>query len=191
MKQDLQVRELDGVEIPAAGTWDIDGSHTEVGFNVRHLMITKVRGGFAAASGTIEVGDDALASSVDVRIDAASINTNDAKRDEHLRSADFLDVANHPDLHFVGGTVRKTGKRTFALDGALTIRGVTLPVTLDVTYNGLAGDPWGGQRAAFTASTEIDREAFGLTWNQALETGGVLVGKVVKIELEIQAIKKA
>lgn len=191
MQQDLQVRELNGVEIPTAGTWDIDPSHTEVGFIVRHLMIAKVRGGFAAASGTIEVGDDALASSVDVRIDAASINTNDAKRDEHLRSADFLDVANHPELHFAGTTVRKTGDRTFALDGTLTIRGVTLPVTLDVTYNGLAGDPWGGQRAAFTARTEIDREAFGLTWNQALETGGVVVGKTVKIELEIEAVKKA
>jgi polyisoprenoid-binding protein YceI len=190
MSGTLQVRTLDGVEIPEAGTWEIDGAHSLVGFTVRHLMIAKVRGAFTRFSGSIEIGEDALASSVDVRIDAASIDTNEQGRDEHLRSPDFFDVEKHPEWRFVATGVRKTGARTFDLDGTLTIRDVTRPVTLHAEYNGVAADPWGGRRAAFTASTEIDREEFGLTWNQALEAGGVLVGKVVKIQLEIEAVKQ-
>lgn len=191
MSQVLKERTLDGVEIPAAGSWEIDATHSQVGFTVRHLMIAKVRGRFAGFAGTIEVGDDPLASSVEVRIDASSITTSEDKRDAHLRSADFFDVESHPELVFRGTTVRKTGKRTFALDGTLTIKDVTKPVTLEAELDGIGADPWGGERVAFTARTEIDREEFGLTWNQALETGGVLVGKTVKIELEVEAVKKA
>lgn len=191
MSKVLNERTLDGVEIPAAGSWEIDAVHSQVGFTVRHLMIAKVRGRFTGFSGTLEVGSDPLASSVQVRIDASSITTSEDKRDAHLRSPDFFDVESHPELLFTGTTVRKTGKRTFALDGELTIRGTTLPVTLEAELEGIAADPWGGERVAFTARTEIDRDDFGLGWNQVLETGGVLVGKTVKIELEIEAVKAA
>lgn len=186
-----QIRTLGGVEIPAAGTWAIDASHSVVGFTARHLMIAKVRGRFQGFNGTIEVGEDPLASKVDVVIDAASVTTAEDKRDAHLRSPDFFDVETYPELRFRGTTVRPTGARTFALDGELTIRDTTRPVTLEAEYDGLAADPWGGQRVAFTARTEIDREEYGLTWNQALEAGGVLVGKTVKIELEVEAVKQA
>lgn len=182
-------RTLDGVEIPAPGTWEIDPAHTLVGFTVRHLMVAKVKGRFGAFAGTIRVGDEPDGSTVEVTIDAASIDTREEKRDAHLRSPDFLDVERHPTLRFVGTELERTGERTFRLPGELTIRGVTRPVVLDVEYQGLTADPWGNTRAVFSATTEIDREGFGLTWNQALETGGVLVGKQVKIELEIEAVR--
>lgn len=183
-------RTLEGVEAPAVGTWEIDPSHSLVGFTARHLMVAKVRGRFGSFSGTIEIAEQPEDSSASVTLDAASIDTRDEKRDEHLRSPDFLDVANHPSLTFRSTGFRQTGKTSFELPGELTIRGVTKPVTLQAEYEGLTPDPWGNTRAVFTASTEIDREDWGLTWNVALETGGVLVGKIVKIELEVQAVHK-
>lgn len=185
------VRVLDGVEIPAAGTWEIDPSHSNVGFIVRHLVVSKVRGQFATFAGTITVGQTPEQSSVSVTIDAASVNTRDERRDGHLRSPDFFDVEKHPEWTFDSTGFVQTGPTSFDLPGNLTIHGITKPVTLKATFDGLVGDPWGGTRAAFTATTEIDREAFDLTWNQALEAGGVMVGKTVKIELEIQAVLKA
>lgn len=185
------VRVLDGVEIPAAGTWEIDPSHSNVGFIVRHLVVSKVRGQFATFAGAITVGQTPEQSSVSVTIDAASVNTRDERRDGHLRSPDFFDVEKHPEWTFDSTGFVQTGPASFDLPGNLTIHGITKPVTLKATFDGLVGDPWGGTRAAFTATTEIDREAFDLTWNQALEAGGVMVGKTVKIELEIQAVLKA
>ncbi len=184
-------RNLEGVDVPAPGIWEIDPSHSVAGFSVRHLMVAKVRGRFGSFAGTIHVAEQPEDSYADVTIDAASIDTADEKRDAHLRSPDFFDVENHPTLHFRSTGFRRTGTTTFELPGELTIRGVTRPVTLDVEYSGITPDLWGGTRAAFTATTEIDREAWGLTWNQTLETGGVLVGKTVKIELEVQAAHKS
>lgn len=186
----IATRTLDGVQIPVAGTWEIDPSHSDVGFVVRHLVVSKVRGLFSSFAGAITVGETPEASSVSVTIDAASVNTRDERRDGHLRSPDFFDVENHPVWTFDSTGFVQTGPTTFDLPGNLTIRGVTKPVTLKTEFGGLTGDPWGGTRAAFTATTELDREAFGLTWNQALEAGGVMVGKTVKIELEIQAVLK-
>lgn len=175
--------------LPAAGTYTIDAAHSTVEAVARHLMVTKVRARFALASGTVEVGDEVETSKVDVEIDAASVDSGDTSRDEHLRSEDFLDVANHPTIRFVSeGAVHVKGDR-WKIPGQLTIRGVTEPVTLEATYNGLATDPWGGSVAAFSAETEIDREAFDITWNQTLEAGGVLVSKKVKIEIDLQLVK--
>ncbi|NNK90981.1 MAG: YceI family protein [Acidimicrobiia bacterium] len=173
---------------PEIGTWAIDPTHTTVGFTVRHLMAAKVRGSFKAFSGTITIGDTPEASSVTVSIDAASIDTGVVDRDGHLRSPDFLDVETFPSLEFVSTGVRANGDG-YHVDGELTVRGVAKPVTLDLDYLGLMTDPWGNDKAMFSAVTEIDREQWGLTWNQALETGGWLVGKKVTIELEVQAAK--
>ncbi len=171
---------------PEPGTWAIDPAHTVVGFNARHLMVAKVRGSFTTFDGTIHIDDDPAASSVEVTIDAASIDTGVADRDAHLRSPDFLDVENHPTIEFRSTAVRADGDG-YQVHGDLTIRGTTRPVTLDMEYLGLARDPWGNDKAMFTATTKIDREDWGLSWNQALETGGLLVGKQVTIELEVQA----
>jgi polyisoprenoid-binding protein YceI len=183
-------RKVSELQLPTPGTWDIDQAHSNVGFVARHLMVAKVRGGFSAFSGNVTIGERPEDSSVTATIDAASIVTGDEMRDGHLRSPDFLDVEKYPTLEFRTTRVRQTGESTLQAEGELTIRGVTRPVTLDVEYLGLAMDPFGNEHAAFSATTEIDREEWGITWNKALETGGVLVGKRVKIELDIQAIRK-
>jgi polyisoprenoid-binding protein YceI len=185
----IQTRTVEGVELPAAGTWHIDASHSGVSFSARHLMVAKVRGRFGSFQGAVNIGDVADDSSVAVTIDAASIDTRDEKRDAHLRSGDFLDVENHPTLSFTSTGFTRTGESTFQLPGDLSIRGVTKPVVLDVDYEGTTLDPWGNTRAVFSARTQIDREDWGLTWNVALETGGVLVGKIITIELEVEAVK--
>ncbi len=189
MTNELAVRTIEGIEAPAPGTWVLDQAHTEIGFVARHLMVAKVRGRFGSFEGTIHVDEDPAQSRVEVSIDAASIDTGTEDRDNHLRSPEFLDVGNHPKLTFRGRGPASNEGRRFKLPGQLTIRGVTREVVLDVTYEGVTEDPWGNARAAFSASTEIDREEFGLTWNQALETGGVLVGNKVRIELDVQAVK--
>ena len=180
-------RVLDGVELPAPGTWVIDPSHSSVEVVARHMMISKVRGRFASFSGRVVVGDQPESSSVEVTIDAASIDTADARRDEHLRAADFLDVANHAEITFRSTSVRPGRRGRWEVTGDLTLRGVTRPVTLDVELEGI-GAAYGGPRVVFSGVTEVDREEFGLTWNMALETGGVLVGRQLKIELSIQAV---
>jgi polyisoprenoid-binding protein YceI len=182
-------RTVDDVEIPVAGTYVIDPSHSHIGFAVRHLMISKVKGRFASFSGTVTVADDPLASAVEVEIDTASIDTRDEQRDGHLRSPDFFDVAQFPTATYRSTGVRQQGGR-WAVDGELTISGVTRPVTLDLTVDGVGGDPWGGTRVGFAARAEVDREDFGLTWNQALETGGVLVGKTITVEIEAEAVRQ-
>ena len=179
---------------PAAGTsaaWQLDPAHTHVEFSVKHLMLARVKGRFAGVTGTVELGADPSASTVDVVIDAASIDTREAKRDAHLRSADFFDVERFPTIAFRSRDVRPTGAGDFSVVGDLTIRDVTREVTLEVTDEGRGTDPWGGERAGFSATAEIDRRDFGLTWNQALEAGGVLVGNEIRISLEVELVKQA
>ena len=172
--------------------WEIDSSHSSLHFSVRHLVIAKVRGAFARWSGTVRVPDgDFSKATVAVTIDASSIETGVADRDGHLKSPDFFDVAQHAELRFVGKRVQPRSGDEIDVIGDLTIRGITREVVLRVEQHGQAKDPWGNVRAAFTATTTIDRKDFGLTWNQALETGGVLVGDRVEIEAEIQAVKQA
>lgn len=171
--------------------WDIDTTHSAITFQVRHMVIAKVHGRFARWTGAVELDPaDLSRSSVEVRIEAASIDTQVADRDAHLRSADFLDVEKHPEITFRSTRVEQ-GAGGLRVVGDLTIRGVTREVVLDTEYAGTAKDPWGNERAGFSARTTIDRKAFGLTWNAALETGGVLVGEKVEIVLEVEAIKKA
>ena len=184
--QDL-TRTVDGAAVPAAGTWIIDGSHTSAEFVVRHLMVAKVRGSFGSVSGTIEVAAEPAGSSVEVVIDTASVSTGDGDRDGHTKSADFFDIENHPEMRFVSTAVRPSGS-SWILDGDLTIKDITKPVTLEFDFVGLAIDPWGNQKAAFSATTTINREDWDLNWNVALETGGFLVSKKVNIEIEMQAV---
>ena len=184
-------RTWNGLTIPAPGTFALDPAHTRVGFVARHLMVSKVRGAFTKVSGEIVVGEDPAQSSVVAVIDAASIDSGVADRDAHLRSPDFLEVEAYPTLIFRStGVIIGTGGE-FRLAGELTVRGVTRPVELDVEFEGVARSPWGQEVIGFTAVTEIDREDFGLTWNQALETGGVLVGRKVKIEISAEATRQA
>lgn len=176
-------------QLPKTGTWTIDPSHSTVEFVAKHLVVSKVRGRFGAFSGTIEVTDPIEASRVDVSIDAASITTGDADRDGHVKGGDFLDVETFPHLTFRSTGVHHRRGDTWTIPGELTIRDVTRAVELTVEYLGILTDPWGNDKAVFSASTEIDREAFGVTWNQALEAGGVLVGRTVKVELEVQLLQ--
>jgi polyisoprenoid-binding protein YceI len=174
----------------ALETYNFDPTHSTVGFTVRHMVVSKVRGRFAKWGGTLAFDDqDPSRSQVSVSIDAASIDTGVADRDAHLRSADFLDVEKFPTLTFQSKSVTKSGADELAVAGDLTLHGVTRPVTLEVSWGALGRDPWGNQRYGFSARTAIDRKEFGLRWNQALETGGVLVSEKVEIELELQALK--
>jgi polyisoprenoid-binding protein YceI len=162
-----------------------------VHFSVRHLVIAKVRGSFGRWSGTIQVPDgDFSKATVSVAIDASSIDTGVADRDKHLKSADFFDVETHPELRFIGKRVQPRSGAEIDVVGDLTIKGITREVILRVEQHGQAKDPWGNVRAAFTAKTTIDRKDFGLTWNQVLETGGVMVGDRVEIEADIEAVKQ-
>ncbi len=174
-----------------ATTWNFDPAHSEITFKVRHMMFSKVSGTFEQWEGDFEFDpDDPASASTQVDIDAASIDTGNDDRDDHLRSADFFDVEGHPRLRFESTGVEKTGDETFTLNGELTIRDATNPVSLDVEYHGKATDPWGNQRVGFTATTKLNRKDWGLTWNQALEAGGVLVGDTVEVELNVQAIQE-
>jgi polyisoprenoid-binding protein YceI len=171
--------------------WEIDSSHSSLHFSVRHLVIAKVRGSFARWSGTVQVPDgDFSRATVGVTIDASSIDTRVADRDTHLKSADFLHAVQHPELRFVGKRVQPRSGDEIDVVGDLTIKGITREVVLHVEQHGQAKDPWGNVRAGFTAKTSIDRKDFGLTWNQVLETGGVMVGDRVEIEAEIEAVKQ-
>ena len=177
---------------PTTGTWSIDPSHTRVGFSAKHAMVATVRGQFAEFSGSLNLdGADPAKSSADVAISAASISTSNEDRDNHLRSGDFLDVETHPQLTFRSNGVRYEGGDDFVMLGDLTIRGTTRPVELAVELEGLATDPFGNERIGFTGQTTISRKDFGLTWNVALEAGGVLVSDKVKITLDVSAIKQA
>ncbi|WP_322815789.1 YceI family protein [Chloroflexus sp.] len=172
-------------------TWVIDASHSMITFSVRHMMISKVRGRFTRFDGTVDFDEqNPTNSKVQVTIDASSIDTRDERRDGHLMSPDFLDVANYPTLTFVSKRVEVIDESHGRIIGDLTIRGVTREVTLDVEYNGQSKSPWGTISAGFSATTKINRKDWGLTWNVALETGGVLVGEEVTIEIEIEIVKQ-
>jgi len=175
---------------PSEGTWTVDAAHTNVGFVARHLMVTKVRGHFTDVDGEVRIGEMPEDSSVEVRIGTASIDSGQPDRDTHLRSPDFLDVEKYPYLTFKSTKVEVTGDNTLKLHGDLTILDATRPVVLDVEYEGLTQHAQFGNRAGFSATAEIDREDWGLTWNMALETGGFLVGKKVKIELDVQLVQQ-
>jgi polyisoprenoid-binding protein YceI len=171
------------------GTWLVDGSHTNVGFTVRHLMVSKVRGRFGSFNGVVTIADNPLESSVEATVDTTSITTNDEGRDQHLRSADFFDVDAHPSMTLRSTRVEARGG-DYLLHADLTVRSITRPVVFELEFDGVEADPWGGTRAGFTATTEISRKEFGLEWNAALETGGVVVGDKVKIEIEAELIRQ-
>ena len=183
-------RQIDGATIPVAGTWAIDPGHTEVAFIGRHFMLTKVRGRFVGVSGVIDLTENPADSGVQVTIDMASVESGAKDRDEHLRSADFFDVENFPTASYRSTSVDWAGTNA-TVSGDLTLVGVSRPVTLDVSFLGAVVDPWGGERAVFSASTEVNREDWGLTWNMALEAGGILVSKKIRLEIEIEAVRQA
>lgn len=173
-------------DIPA-GTWTIDPTHSEVGFTVRHLMVSKVRGNFEKFSGTLTVAEDPLQSSVHVEVDLDSINTREAQRDGHLRSGDFLEVEKYPTMTFESTAMKADGS-SYVVTGDLTIKGTTRPVELDLELNGVGPDPWGGTRAGFSAEAEISRKEFGVDIEMPLDGGGVVVGDKIKVLLEIEAV---
>jgi polyisoprenoid-binding protein YceI len=179
---------------PATGArtqWKLDPTHTSVEFSAKHLMITTVKGRIADVEGTIEIDEkNPKNSSVEAVLKATSIDSRTTQRDDHLRSGDFLNVEKYPDIKFRSTRI-EGGSQEFKLTGDLTIRDVTRPITLDVTFEGQTKDPWGGERAGFSAKGKIDRRDFGLTWNQVLEAGGVAVGNEIKINVEVEAIKVA
>ena len=180
---------VDGVELPAAGTWSIDPGHAEVGFVGRHFGLTRIRGRFTSVEGTVEVAADPAESAIDVVIDMASVESGSSDRDNHLRSADFFDVDNHPTARFRSTTITIDGTRG-TVAGELTIKGIERPVVLDVEYLGHARDPWDNDRAVFAATTTVNREDWGLTWNMVLDSGGLLVSKQIKLEIEIELIRR-
>ena len=177
-----------GVQFPSAGTWVLDPTHTSIEFEARHLMVAKVKGRFGEFAGALHIAADPTQSRTDVTIKAASIDTRTQQRDDHLRSGDFFEVETYPELTFVSTGVQHEDGDAWTISGDLTIRGITRPVTLKTEYNGQMVDPWGKQRAFFSAQTKIDREDWGLTWNAALETGGLMVGKELKLSLEIESV---
>jgi polyisoprenoid-binding protein YceI len=188
---ETSVRTVQGLELPAAGVWEIDPVHSNVSFVVRHLMVSKVRGTFGTFSGTIEVADAPELSKVVGTVDAASIDTGEPNRDAHIRSADFLDVANYPTITFTASGPVKKGDSRFTLTGDLTIRGVTKPVTLDGEYLGVIAHPQMGTRLGLSASGEINKDDFGVSYNAALEAGGFVLGKTIRIEVEVEATLKS
>lgn len=170
------------------GLWHLDPSHSSISFVARHLVVSKVRGTFSTFDGSVTVAPEPSDSTVTVTIAASSVTTGDSGRDEHLRSADFFDASNHPLWQFTSTEVRVVGTEAVVV-GELTIKGVTRPVELDVEFEGTATDPWGNEKASFSARAEVNRKDFGLEWNAALEAGGVLVGEKVKIELDVQLVR--
>jgi polyisoprenoid-binding protein YceI len=190
-EETVTIRTVDGVEYPAVGTYDIDVSHTRLGFAVRHMAVSKVRGGFKDFSGTLELAENPVDSKVNVTIQAVSVDTSDENRDNHLRTNDFFDIENHPTWTFVSTAIRPRTATEWDVDGDLTIRGVTKQVTLDATLEGVVKDPYGNHRVGFSATTSIIRDDFGVSFNGALEAGGVIVSKKVDIDLEIEATYQA
>ena len=184
-------RTVNGVEYPAVGTYDIDPSHTELGFAVRHMAVSKVRGRLSTFSGTLVLAEDPADSKATVTIDATSVDTRDENRDAHLRTNDFFDVENHPTWTFTSTSIKPDGPSEFKVDGDLTIRGVTKPVTLDVSLEGVVKDPYGNHRVGFSASTSINREDFGVAFGAVMEAGGLVVAKKVDIQIELEAVLQA
>ena len=183
-------RVVDGRPVPEAGVWEIDPSHASFEFIARHLM-ARVRGRFPGVSGTARIAEVPEASTLQVEIDASTVDTKDPQRDAHLRSSDFFGVEEHPAITFRSTAVRPgAGETDWEIDGELTIRGVTRPVTVQVEFLGSAIDPWGNRRIGFSGVVpEVNREDWGLTWNAALETGGVLLARTVRLEIEAELVR--
>jgi len=185
------VRVHEGREIPASGTYLIDTSHSSAEFVVRHLGLSKVRGRFTRFSGDIQIADTPEESSVEVDIDVDSVDTSESNRDNHLRGPDFFHVEEHPSMSFKSTSVTPVDDETWEVGGLLSIRGVTRPVVLHTVFEGGDNTPFGDQRVGFSATTEINREDWDLGWNAVMESGGFVVGKKVKIELNVEAIRQA
>ncbi|MFR9730475.1 YceI family protein [Saccharopolyspora sp. MS10] len=186
----LELRRAGGAELPAPGTWVIDPAHSSVRVSARHLGITSIHGRFTEFSGEIEVGDPVESTEVRVRIDAASVDTANQQRDAHLRTADFLDVERHPEITFTATGLRPAGGERWELAGDLTLCGVTRPVVLDTHYAGVGPDPWGGSRASASATAELRREDFAITFNQALRTGIAAIGTTLRVDIDVQAVQQ-
>lgn len=182
------VRSIAEIDLPTAGLWHVDPAHAEVAFVGRHFGLTKIRGRFTGVSGAVTIAPDIAGSAVSVDIDMASVNSGDQARDDHLRSAEFFDVANHPIATFRSTGVQASGPAG-TLSGELTIKGVTRPVDLEVEFLGATRDPWGNDRIVFSAATKVNREDWGLTWNMLLEAGGLLVSKEIRLEIEVELIR--
>ena len=184
-------RNVSGVEYPAVGTYAIDASHTELGFAVRHMAVSKVRGRFSTFGGTIEIAEQPADSKASLTIEAGTVDTRDENRDAHLRTNDFFDVANHPTWTFVSTSIKPEGPTEFKVEGDLTIRGVTRQVTLDATLEGVVTDPYGNHRIGFSASTSINRDDFDVSFGAVMEAGGLVVAKKVDIQIELEAVLQA
>lgn len=183
-------RTIAGREFPAPGTWQFDVGHSRVGFEGRHLMVAKVRGVFTEFSGTIRIAEVPEESSAEVTIAAASLGSGFKDRDDHLRSADFLDAERYPAITFRSTSLRHRAGALWEATGDLTIRGVTRPVALAIEFAGGVTDPWGNEKIGLSATAEIDRTQWGLTWNMALEGGGIVAGKTIKLEIDVEAIRQ-
>ncbi len=181
-------RIVNGEVVPAPGTYTLDKTHTVIAFVARHLMVTKVRGTFGEFEGTVVVAEDPTESSVQATIRTDSVSTSEPQRDAHLRSGDFFEQGRYPTMTFASTAVRPAGDGKWQVTGDLTIKDVTRSAVLDLEFNGATSDPWGGVRLGFSAATEIDRTEFGVSWNTALDGGGVLVGNRVRIEIEAEAV---
>jgi len=172
--------------------WVIDPTHSEVGFKIKHLMITNVSGKFEGFEAEVQTEDEDFATArIEAKIKTGSINTNNLQRDEHLRNSDFFEVEKHPEILFTSTRIEKIDKDNFVLHGNITLKGITKPVRLNVEYSGKTKDPWGNQKAGFVITGKINRNEFGLSFNAALETGGLVLGEEVKINSEIQLVKQA
>jgi polyisoprenoid-binding protein YceI len=187
---DTSTRDFKGLTIPTAGTFAIDPTHSHVGFVVKHLMVSKVRGSFTEVSGEIVIAEDPTASTVTAVMQASSITTGVEQRDGHIRTGDFLEVEKYPTVEFHSTSLTPKGGNEFTLAGELTIKGVSRPVELDFEFEGATTSPYGKDVFGFSAKTEIDREDWGITYNMALEAGGFMVSKNVKIEIEGEAVRQ-
>ncbi|MGH9078665.1 MAG: YceI family protein [Acidimicrobiales bacterium] len=190
-KTQVTARRVNGAEWPAVGHYILDPAHTELGFAVRHMAVSKVRGRLDTFDGFIDIAEDPADSKVSVTIDARSVNTRDETRDNHLRTDDFFDAQNHPTWTFESTAVTGVSPTKWQIEGDLTIRGVTRPVTIDATLEGVVQDPYGNHRVGFSASTSIDRDDFGVSFGAVMETGGMIVAKKVDIQIEAEATLQA
>jgi len=176
---------------PLTGTWTVDPSHSNVEFSVKHLGIATVKGAFRSFAGTLVIGEDLASATASGTVQVASVDTNEPQRDDHLRSADFFDAENHPELTFVATAIRPVDEDTFAIDAELTLHGVTNPITLTAEVQGFEQDPWGNDRVGLEITGQLNRGDYGMTFNQALGSGNVLVSDKVKLSLDISAVRQA
>jgi polyisoprenoid-binding protein YceI len=182
---------MSSIEDLTPGVWNVDPAHSTIAFVARHLMVTKVRGQFTKFEGTVTIAEDRLQSKVEATVEIDSITTNDETRDGHLKSSDFFDLEKNPTMTLVSTGLEEKGRDKYLMHSNLTINGTTNPVDFDLEFEGVSGDPWGGTRAGFSATADVNRKDWGIEWNVMLETGGVMIGEKVKLELDIQAVKAA